>query len=67
MNPNPYYLVEGSKPLVLKSTKLDIPDEDDFRPCRWAGCDTLSASLDQLIVHIKDAHIGSGKVIKACT
>lgn len=37
-------------------------DEEESHPCRWSGCDTSATSLDQLIVHIKEAHIGSGKV-----
>lgn len=37
-------------------------DEDELHPCRWAGCETSATSLDQLIVHIKEVHIGSGKV-----
>ncbi|GAN06139.1 conserved hypothetical protein [Mucor ambiguus] len=41
-------------------------DEDEAHPCRWSGCDTSATSLDQLIVHIKDVHIGSGKAAYFC-
>jgi len=47
--PNAHHTAEGS-------------DEDEVHPCRWSGCDTSATSLDQLIAHIKDVHIGSGKV-----
>lgn len=43
-------------------TTTEGSDEDELHPCRWAGCDTSATSLDQLIVHIKEVHIGSGKV-----
>lgn len=45
------------------STGLDHSDQDDIHPCLWTGCDTSAISLDQLISHIRDIHIGSGKVI----
>lgn len=48
-SPNVHHTADGS-------------DEDEVHPCRWSGCDTSATSLDQLIVHIKDVHIGSGKV-----
>lgn len=47
--PNAHHTADGS-------------DEDEALPCRWSDCDTSATSLDQLIVHIKDVHIGSGKV-----
>lgn len=31
-------------------------------PCRWAGCETEAKSLDHLIEHIREIHVGSGKV-----
>ncbi|KAI8048462.1 hypothetical protein BDF21DRAFT_392841 [Thamnidium elegans] len=41
-------------------------DQDDFHTCRWSGCDTSTTSLDQLIVHVRDIHIGSGKTAYYC-
>ncbi|KAK4512200.1 uncharacterized protein ATC70_013443 [Mucor velutinosus] len=51
--PNAHHTAEGS-------------DEDEVHPCRWSGCDTSATSLDQLIAHIKDVHIGSGKAAYFC-
>ncbi|EPB90212.1 hypothetical protein HMPREF1544_02896 [Mucor circinelloides 1006PhL] len=52
-SPNVHHTADGS-------------DEDEVHPCRWSGCDTSATSLDQLIVHIKDVHIGSGKAAYFC-
>lgn len=50
-----------SKAILLDSNNNS--DEDDCsHNCLWAGCDTIASSLDQLINHIKDIHIGGGKV-----
>lgn len=75
MEYSPNCLVAGSAAAAASSNKegpnspgnnahhtAEGSDEDEAHPCRWSGCDTSATSLDQLIVHIKDAHIGSGKV-----
>ncbi|CEP10745.1 hypothetical protein [Parasitella parasitica] len=41
-------------------------DRDEPHPCQWKGCDTSATTLDQLIVHIKDIHVGSGKPAYIC-
>lgn len=39
-------------------------DEDEIHSCLWVGCNSLSMnSLEEMITHIRDVHIGSGKVI----
>ncbi|KAI8987164.1 hypothetical protein BDB01DRAFT_719870, partial [Pilobolus umbonatus] len=40
--------------------------EDESHPCRWANCKMTILSLDQLTVHIKDVHVGSGKAAYYC-
>lgn len=37
---------------------------DTTHLCCWAGCNTMTNSLHQLTSHIKETHIGSGKVKK---
>lgn len=52
-----------SKANILLDSNNNSADEDDcIHNCLWAGCDTVASSLDQLINHIKDIHIGGGKV-----
>ncbi|KAI8090223.1 uncharacterized protein B0P05DRAFT_594561 [Gilbertella persicaria] len=59
--------LEKEKQLSKKSLEQsDGSDEDEIHPCRWSGCGTLTVSLDQLIAHIKDTHIGSGKAAYCC-
>ncbi|CAO3650541.1 unnamed protein product [Mucor hiemalis] len=54
-----------SKAILLDSNNNS--DEDDCsHNCLWAGCDTIVSSLDQLINHIKDIHIGGGKAAYYC-
>lgn len=31
--------------------------------CQWASCDAQAPTLDKLMTHICNSHIGSGKVI----
>lgn len=45
--------------IIFKKKK--IPEEDTI-VCRWIGCQVTTHSLEQLIAHIQDLHIGSGKV-----
>ncbi|KAF1801054.1 hypothetical protein FB192DRAFT_1284581, partial [Mucor lusitanicus] len=79
MEYSPNCLVAGSAAAAASSNKegpnspgnnahhtAEGSDEDEAHPCRWSGCDTSATSLDQLIVHIKDAHIGSGKAAYFC-
>ncbi|KAI8644866.1 hypothetical protein BD408DRAFT_412632 [Parasitella parasitica] len=50
-------------------TIAQIAEESDHaepHSCRWKGCATSATTLDQLIVHIKDDHIGSGKPAYIC-
>ncbi|CEG83105.1 hypothetical protein RMATCC62417_17077 [Rhizopus microsporus] len=35
-------------------------------PCRWIRCDHRYSTLDQLTLHIRDVHIGSGKASYSC-
>ena len=51
----------------IDTTSVDGPpsDEDDcIYTCLWSGCGLTTTSLDGLTVHIRDMHIGSGKVKK---
>ncbi|KAG1022055.1 hypothetical protein G6F26_007955 [Rhizopus arrhizus] len=40
--------------------------EEDTIVCRWIGCQVTTHSLEQLIAHIQDLHIGSGKPSYHC-
>lgn len=56
-----------SKANILLDSNNNSADEDYcIYNCLWAGCDTVASSLDQLINHIKDIHIGGGKAAYYC-
>lgn len=57
---------EESTTRLLDNSNNNSDEEDCLHTCLWAGCDTSVASLDQLITHIKDVHIGSGKAAYYC-
>ncbi|KAI8333619.1 hypothetical protein BC941DRAFT_433969 [Chlamydoabsidia padenii] len=40
--------------------------EQDIHICRWVNCRTETATLDELITHLRDTHIGSGKASYHC-
>ncbi|KAF7722578.1 hypothetical protein EC973_002931 [Apophysomyces ossiformis] len=42
------------------------PEEEEEQkfPCHWANCHLKWSTLDQLMTHLRDEHIGSGKVHK---
>jgi hypothetical protein len=57
----------NSSPEPPASSSLDTTTSDEdmsssMHPCQWAGCDTSVISLNQLIEHIREIHVGSGKV-----
>ena len=37
-------------------------DKKDIHKCMWRGCTKILVSLESLISHVGDTHIGSGKV-----
>ncbi|KAI7896816.1 uncharacterized protein EV154DRAFT_175250 [Mucor mucedo] len=53
-------------PVLGSTTTLDHSDADEIHPCLWNHCDASASSLDQLISHIRDIHIGSGKAAYYC-
>ncbi|ORZ25790.1 hypothetical protein BCR42DRAFT_14922 [Absidia repens] len=40
--------------------------EQDIHICRWVNCRTQTTTLDELIAHLRDTHIGSGKASYHC-
>jgi hypothetical protein len=50
-----------TSPVMDYHSDMDM-DINHIHPCRWVGCNTSATTLDQLITHIRDVHIGSGKV-----
>ncbi|KAI8099468.1 uncharacterized protein BX664DRAFT_354885 [Halteromyces radiatus] len=38
----------------------------DIHLCRWINCRTETATLDELITHLRETHIGSGKAAYHC-
>ncbi|KAI7903962.1 uncharacterized protein BX663DRAFT_350965 [Cokeromyces recurvatus] len=52
--------------LGCNTTQSDGSDEEETYLCRWIGCYFTSTTLNQLITHIKDIHIGSGKAAYYC-
>ncbi|KAI8888117.1 hypothetical protein K501DRAFT_30196 [Backusella circina FSU 941] len=51
---------------LLQVPPLDNSDEEDTHSCQWSDCNTVTTTLDHLIVHIQDIHIGSGKPAYYC-
>lgn len=55
-------------PVVLKLFYItdiapgDAEEEEDVHRCRWRNCRVQTSNLDDLIVHIRDEHVGSGRV-----
>ncbi|CAG8489057.1 13234_t:CDS:2 [Acaulospora colombiana] len=41
-------------------------EKQDVHRCMWRGCTKVLNTLDTLISHVGDAHIGSGKATYAC-
>ncbi|CAG8819644.1 20915_t:CDS:2, partial [Racocetra persica] len=51
----------------LTSVKPEGQDEkSDNHRCMWRGCTKVLDSLESLISHVGDSHIGSGKATYAC-
>ncbi|CAG8623950.1 13450_t:CDS:2, partial [Dentiscutata erythropus] len=51
----------------LSSVKPEGQDEkSDSHRCMWRGCTKVLESLEALISHVGDSHIGSGKATYAC-
>ncbi|CAG8751420.1 34562_t:CDS:2, partial [Gigaspora margarita] len=51
----------------LSSVKPEGQDEkSDSHRCMWRGCTKVLDSLEALISHVGDSHIGSGKATYAC-
>ncbi|KAI9487952.1 hypothetical protein BDB00DRAFT_850766 [Zychaea mexicana] len=42
------------------------PEEEITYYCRWNHCDVQTCHLDELIAHIRDIHVGSGKAAYYC-
>jgi hypothetical protein len=54
---------------LLGNTSQDSPVGQDkldsltnIHPCKWIGCSLFAPTLAQLMVHICEDHVGSGKV-----
>ncbi|ORX52785.1 hypothetical protein DM01DRAFT_1408111 [Hesseltinella vesiculosa] len=51
----------SKKPSVHEDGK-----EQDVHICRWTNCRTETATLDELITHLREEHVGSGKASYHC-
>jgi hypothetical protein len=53
-----------SSPSISSSTIKQEVEEDkkEIHKCMWRGCTKVLVSLETLISHVGDTHIGSGKV-----
>ncbi|KAG2221778.1 hypothetical protein INT45_003418, partial [Circinella minor] len=55
---------------VTPTTNSDSPASvgsgDNEHRCRWIKCGVRTATLDQLILHIREDHVGSGKPAYFC-
>ncbi|KAI9251390.1 hypothetical protein BDA99DRAFT_521730 [Phascolomyces articulosus] len=40
--------------------------DNEVHRCRWFKCDKITTTLDQLIIHIREDHVGSGKPAYFC-
>ncbi|RKO92225.1 hypothetical protein BDK51DRAFT_14372, partial [Blyttiomyces helicus] len=38
----------------------------DSHHCLWAGCDRVFSNVEDLVTHVSDGHIGSGKATYTC-
>ncbi|SAL99677.1 hypothetical protein [Absidia glauca] len=43
-----------------------VEQGNDLHLCRWANCCVTTFSLDKLITHVREAHIGGGKAAYHC-
>ncbi|KAI8367218.1 hypothetical protein EDC96DRAFT_507324 [Choanephora cucurbitarum] len=60
---NPYFvLYQDTNSTVSNSSE----DTHPMHSCQWSDCTEKAVSLDQLMTHICDQHIGSGKAAYLC-
>jgi hypothetical protein len=45
-----------------QTNKDEDNDQANMHSCQWDTCDAKAPTLDKLMTHICDSHIGSGKV-----
>ncbi|CAO3635070.1 unnamed protein product [Cunninghamella blakesleeana] len=53
-------------PKKKKNTDEYPIQEQGVHICRWLNCRTETSTLDELIIHLRDVHIGSGKAAYYC-
>ncbi|KAI9496470.1 hypothetical protein BDB00DRAFT_751050, partial [Zychaea mexicana] len=41
-------------------------EKEETHQCKWESCYLEMGNLEELIVHVKDKHIGSGKALYYC-
>ncbi|SAM04584.1 hypothetical protein [Absidia glauca] len=60
------HTVTQVEPKRKHSQEDSTGQEQDIHICRWVNCRTETATLDELITHLRDTHIGSGKASYHC-
>ncbi|KAI8338207.1 hypothetical protein BC941DRAFT_34439 [Chlamydoabsidia padenii] len=58
--------ISPSKDPSLLNWASDKSNDDDRYLCQWGNCCTVALTLDALITHIRETHIGGGKAAYHC-
>jgi len=57
------YSTQSSPSISSSTVKQEVDDDKkNIHKCMWRGCTKILVSLESLISHVGDTHIGSGKV-----